>query len=110
MQRDAADQCRSRKRCTSSASFGPIPSVAAICSTLAFRSRFTEPNLRSKQILAVLAHARAIVENAFADALLHQELVISVGETVRFVANALEQTQRAGIRRQLQAASARPGR
>ena len=79
-----------------------------------FHTRFPQPidgpELAQQQILPVLAHARAIVENAFADPLLHQELVVGVGETVGFVANALEQTQRAGIRRQDAAASARPGR
>ncbi len=45
-----------------------------------------------QQILPVLAHAGAIVENAFADPLLHQQLVIRVREAVRFVTDALEQT------------------
>ena len=68
-----------------------------------FHARFAEPidgaESAQEQILAVLTYARAIIENAFADALLHQELVVSVGETVGFVSNALEQTQRAGVRR-----------
>src|SRR6267142_2029626 len=33
-----------------------------------------------KQVLTALTYARAIIENAFADALLHQELVVGVGE------------------------------
>jgi hypothetical protein len=48
----------------------------------------TEP--AQKQILAVLTHARTIVENAFADALLHQELVVGISESVGLVSNALE--------------------
>src|SRR2546423_1313816 len=47
-----------------------------------------------EQILPVLTHARAIVENAFADPLLHQQLVIGVREAMRFVPNSLEQAER----------------
>ena len=43
-----------------------------------------------QQVLPVLTHARAIVKNAFADALFHEQLMISVGETMCFIANALE--------------------
>ena len=50
-----------------------------------YRTKFSE-----EQIFPVLAHAGAIVQNAFADPLLHQQLVIRVGETVGFVANTLE--------------------
>ena len=67
-----------------------MPSVAAISSTLACRRRFTEPKLTQQKIFPVLTHAGTIVENAFADAFLHQQLVIGVGETMRFIANALE--------------------
>jgi hypothetical protein len=42
-----------------------------------------------------------IVNNEFADALFHEQLMVSVGETMCFIANALEQTQSAGIDRQL---------
>ena len=45
-----------------------------------------------EQILPVLTHSWAIVENAFTNPLLHQQLVVSVGEAMRFVSNALEQT------------------
>src|SRR5881392_1550330 len=61
-----------------------------------FHGRFPQsvygPKFSQQQIFAVLAHARTIVENAFADPLLHQELVIGVRETMRFVADTLEQT------------------
>ena len=50
--------------------------------------------LAQQQIFPVLAHARAIIENAFADPLFHQELVIGIRKAVRFVANPLQQTQR----------------
>src|SRR5215471_6173187 len=55
-----------------------------------------------KETFPVLTHARTIIENAFIDALFEEQLVISVREPVGFVANSLEQMQRAGIRRQLQ--------
>jgi hypothetical protein len=55
-----------------------------------------------EQILPVLAHARAIVENAFADAFFHEQLVVGVREPVGLVANSLEQSQRAGVRRKHQ--------
>ena len=71
-----------------------------------FHGRFAQALHRTEfpqeQIFPVLAHARTIIENAFADPLLHQQLVIGVGEAMRFIADALKQTQRAGIRRQLQ--------
>src|SRR5436190_5143340 len=62
--------------------------------------------LSQMQIFAVLAHARAIVENTFADTFFHQELVIRIREAMGLVANALQQTQRAGFRRQDQRQSA----
>ena len=74
--------------------------MAAICSTVALRSRLTEPNLRRSRFLRFWTYAGAIVENALADAFFHQELVVGVGEAVRFVPNALQQTQRARVRRQ----------
>ena len=52
----------------------------------------TEP--LQQQIFPVLTHARTIVENAFADSFFHQQLVIGVGEPMRFIADALKQTQR----------------
>src|SRR5687767_11493768 len=62
-----------------------------------YRTEFSQ-----QQIFPVLTHAWTIIEDAFADALLHQELMIGIRETVRFVANPLEQAQRSGIRRQNQ--------
>src|SRR3954454_22465485 len=63
-----------------------------------FGARFAQPVYRSEspqqEILSVLTHARTIVENALADSLLHQQLVICVSETVGFVAYPLEQPQR----------------
>ena len=71
-----------------------------------FDARFAQSLDRSEfsqeKIFAVLAHAGTIIEDAFADPFFHQQLVIGIRETVRFVADALEQTQRAGIGRQLQ--------
>jgi hypothetical protein len=68
--------------------------------------RFPQPldgtELPQKKIFPVLTHARAIIQNAFSDSFLHQELVISIREAMRFVANPLQQMQRAGIRWQLQ--------
>ena len=56
--------------------------------------RFPEPihgpKISEQQIFAVLTYARAIVENAFADALFHQELMIRVRKAVGFVANSLQ--------------------
>ena len=45
-----------------------------------------------QQVFAMLTNARAIVENTFPDSFLHQQLMISVGETMGFVADALKQT------------------
>src|SRR5437667_2047228 len=45
----------------------------------------------------VLAHTRAIIENAFFDAFFHEQLVIGVCEPMCLVADALKQTQRTGI-------------
>ena len=59
------------------------------------------PEPLQQETFTILTHARTIVENAFTDSLFHQQLVIGVSETMRFVANALEQSQRAGIRWQL---------
>ena len=58
--------------------------------------------LSQQQILAVLTHAGAIVKNAFADPFFHEQLMICVGEAMRLVANALEQSQSAGIHWKLQ--------
>src|SRR6266550_5777930 len=60
----------------------------------------TKPS--QQQIFPVLTDARTIVKNAFADALFHEQLMISIGETMGFVANTLEQAQSTGIDRQLQ--------
>src|SRR5437660_11451332 len=58
--------------------------------------------LAQQQIFPVLTHARAIIENAFTDAFFHEQLMEGVSETVGLVANSLEQSQRAGVDRQLQ--------
>ncbi len=60
-----------------------------------FPKTIDRAELSQEQILPVLTYARTIVENAFADSLLHQELMVGVGESVRFVPNALQQSQRA---------------
>ena len=71
-----------------------------------FDARFAQTlhgtEFAQKEILAVLAHAGTIVEDAFADPLFHQELVISIGEAMRLIADALKQTQRTRIGRELQ--------
>ena len=46
-----------------------------------------------QQIFPVLAHAGAIVEDAFFDSFFHQQLVIRVGKPMCLVSNALKQTQ-----------------
>ena len=55
-----------------------------------------------KQVLPVLTDAGAIVENALSDSFFHQELMIGVCKTVRFVADSLEKAQGARLERQLQ--------
>ena len=55
-----------------------------------------------EQILPVLAHPGAVIEDALADPFFHQQLMISVGKAVRFIPDALEQTKRARILRQAQ--------
>jgi len=68
--------------------------------------RFPQPlhgtELPQKKIFSILTHARAIIQNAFSDSFLHQQLMISIREAMRFVANPLQQMQRAGICWQLQ--------
>ena len=58
--------------------------------------------LAQQQIFPVLTHTRAIIENAFADAFFHEQLMIGVSEAVGLVTNSLEQSQRARVDRQLQ--------
>src|SRR6266705_4722980 len=53
--------------------------------------------LAQQQILPVLAYTGTIIEKALADALFHEQLMISVGETMCFVADALKQAQGARI-------------
>ena len=43
-----------------------------------------------QQVFPVLAHAEAIVENAFFDSLFHEQLMICIGEPVCLIADALE--------------------
>src|SRR4029453_6189291 len=43
-----------------------------------------------QQILAVLTHTGAIIKNAFADSLFHEQLMICVSEAMRLAANTLE--------------------
>src|SRR6184192_1378224 len=58
--------------------------------------------LPQQQILAVLTHTGAIIKNAFADSLFHEQLMIRVGEAMRLVANTLKQPQGTGVHRKLQ--------
>jgi hypothetical protein len=68
-----------------------------------FHARAAQPFYRAKlsqqQILAVLTHARAVIEDTFFNSLPQQQPVIGVREPMRLVANALQQMQRAGILR-----------
>ena len=102
-------QWRCKKRCTSSASFRSD----AFCRRDLLHCRFPQPidrtELAQEQVFSVLTHARTIIQNAFADSLLHEQLMIGIGEAMRFVADPLQQPQRARIRRQVAAATrARP--
>jgi hypothetical protein len=67
-----------------------------------FSKPIHRPKLSQQEILPILTHARTIVEDAFANPFLHQELVIRIREAVGLVSNALEQTQRAGVWRKNQ--------
>jgi hypothetical protein len=51
------------------------------------------PKSPQQQILPVLTHTRAIIENALFDAFLHEQLMVRVGKPVGLVANALKQPQ-----------------
>jgi hypothetical protein len=55
---------------------------------------FTQATHGSKspqqQIFPVLAYTGAIIENAFFDALFHEQLVVRVSEPMRLIANALK--------------------
>ena len=87
-----------------------MPSVAAISSTVARRRRATLPKCCRSRLFAVLRDAGAVVEQALGDAAFHQELVVAVGEAMRFVADALEHLQRAAVRAAEAAAAGAPGR
>ena len=55
----------------------------------------TEPP--QQQIFPVLTHPRTIVENALLDTLFHEQLMICVSESMRFIPDALKQSQGRGI-------------
>src|SRR6266404_5913969 len=55
-----------------------------------------------QQIFPILAHTRAIIENAFFDAFFHEQLVVGVGKPMGLVANALKQSQGRRIHWKLQ--------
>ena len=59
-----------------------------------YRSKFSE-----KQIFSILTHARTIIQDTFVDPFLQEELMIGIRESMRFVADALQQMQCARIRR-----------
>ena len=71
-----------------------------------FHARFAESIHRTKfpqqQIFPVLAHARTIIKNAFADTFFHEQLMIGVSEAMGLVADTLEQSQSARRGGQLQ--------
>jgi hypothetical protein len=50
-----------------------------------------------QQTFPILAHALAIIENAFFDPFFHEQLVICIGKPMRLVSNALKQSQRRRI-------------
>ena len=58
--------------------------------------------LSQQQIFPVLAHPRAIIKNALADALFHEQLMIRVGKPMGFVTDALKQAQGSRIHWKLQ--------
>lgn len=51
------------------------------------------PEPSQQQVFPVLAHARAIIENAFFDSLFHEQLMIGIGEPMRLIADSLKQSQ-----------------
>ena len=57
-------------------------------------SRFSQPldraELSQQQIFSVLAYSWAIIKNALADALFHEQLMIRVGKSMGFVTDALK--------------------
>ena len=66
-----------------------------------FSQSVDRPELSKQQVFPVLTYSGTVVQDAFADPFLHQELMISVGKAVRFVPDSLEQSQGSGIYRQL---------
>src|SRR5260370_25083051 len=67
-----------------------------------FAQAIDRTEFSQKQAFPVLTHARAIVENTFVDPFLEQELMVSIREAMRFVADSLKQMQGTRICRQLQ--------
>src|SRR5205807_2411999 len=67
-----------------------------------FPQTVDRPEFSQEQIFTVLTDAGAIIENAFIDPLLEQQLMIRVRETMRLIPDSLKQMQRAGIDRELQ--------
>ena len=58
-----------------------------------FSQAIDRTEFSQEQIFSVLAHARAIVENTFVDPFLEQQLVISICEAMRLVADSLKQVE-----------------
>ena len=79
--------------------FWPDPFGSSYLLNARFAQTIDRPKSSQEQTVPVLTHARAIVQNAFVDPLLEQELMVSVRETMRFVPDSLKQMQRAGIAR-----------
>src|SRR4051812_45437028 len=50
-----------------------------------------------QELFAMSGDARAVVENTLGDTAFHEELVIAIGETMRLIANALEEHERATV-------------
>jgi len=55
-----------------------------------FAQAIDRTEFSQEQILSVLTHTRAIVENTLVDSFLEQKLMIRVGEAMRFVTDSLK--------------------
>ena len=58
-----------------------------------FAQSIDRTEFSQKQAFPVLTHARTIIENTFVDPLLEQQLVISIREAMRFVADSLKKVE-----------------
>ena len=56
-----------------------------------FSQSIDRPELSEQQVFSVLTYSGAVIENTLTDSFLHQQLMISVGKPVCFVADPLKQ-------------------